>query len=122
MQELIFNHQLTHQRNVIDTIGRARRKWKRLYHWFPVEQNRLYSEMDRVYRETKEKMDTEMFRDYAHEKRLNKRFVEDGVCESMVNDDICKLKLFYPPTENNMHLPLMNFRERCGDPRFCQKN
>lgn len=121
MQELIFNHQLTHQRTVIDTIGRARRKWKHLYHWFPVEQNRLYSEMDRIYRETKEKFDTEMFRDYVREKRLNKRFVEDGVCESMVKDDICKLKLFYPPTENNIRLPLMNFHERCGDPRLCQK-
>ncbi|XP_075158218.1 uncharacterized protein LOC142231495 [Haematobia irritans] len=123
MQDLIFSHQLTHQRTVIGSIGHGRRKWKHLYHWFPAEQNRVYSEMDRIYKEVRKKYGDEIFKEYALEKRLNKRiFSDENIDEKLEKFDTSKFNslILCPLNEKFLNVPFKDLRERCIDPRLYQ--
>lgn len=119
--DLIFNHQLTHQRVVIGTIGRARRKWKHLYYWFPVQQRRVYSEMDRIYKETREKHDKTLFIEYCHERHLNNRILKEGRQPILDKEEYCKYSGLKPILDKYNGLPLLYYDGECGNPGFCQQ-
>ncbi|KNC27423.1 hypothetical protein FF38_06536 [Lucilia cuprina] len=119
--EVIFNHQIHHQRDVIGTIGRARRKWRQLYHWFPEQQRILYKEMDRIYKETREKYDKDAFMIYSQERRLNKRIIKNVHQHVHDKEDYQKFACLKPILDKYNRFPLLYYYEECGKPGFCQQ-
>lgn len=119
--EVIFNHQIAHHRDIIGTIGKARRKWKHLYPWVPGEQRRLYGHMDRVYKEVQEKHNKEVFMSYAQERRLTKRIVKEERPINEDRDDYGKYPCLKPIFEKYNCLPMFYCNQDCGEPDFCQQ-
>uniref|UniRef100_A0A1B0B0A7 Uncharacterized protein n=1 Tax=Glossina palpalis gambiensis TaxID=67801 RepID=A0A1B0B0A7_9MUSC len=81
--EIVFTDQLRTVRKFNTNICVHRRLWKRLYSWYPVEQNRLYSEMERVYKEVREKHGKILFKQYVKQRRLNERIYRDIKAENL---------------------------------------
>lgn len=119
--EVIFNHQIHYHRDVIATISRARRKWKRLYHWFPEEQRRVYKEMDRIYKEIQEKHNPDIFLEYSQERRLNERVIKRERQLVRDKEDYQKFPSLKPILDKYDRFPLLYYYETCGSPGFCQQ-
>lgn len=119
--EVIFNHQIAHHRDIINTIGKARRKWKSLYPWFPEEQRRLYSHMDGVYQQTQAKYNKDDFMSYAHERRLNKRIVKEKHQVNKDRDEYGQHPYLKSIFEKYNCLPMFYYKQHCGEPDFCQQ-
>ncbi|KAI9588902.1 hypothetical protein GQX74_007071 [Glossina fuscipes] len=90
--EVIFYHQLTHQRTISGTIAKARRKYRRYYSWFPVQQNCLYSEMHNVYKDVRKNYGESIFKSYANERHLNEAIFCDAKVENLDNEIFIDLK------------------------------
>uniref|UniRef100_A0A1B0AHM9 Uncharacterized protein n=1 Tax=Glossina pallidipes TaxID=7398 RepID=A0A1B0AHM9_GLOPL len=119
--ELIFHDQLRTQKKFNSNIHVHRRLWKRLYSWYPVEQNRLYSEMDRVYKEVREKHGDIFFKQYVKERRLNERIYRDVKAENLDYEMYGKYEKMKRRMNENNQLPFFYCEDSSNCPHHRHK-
>lgn len=120
--EVIFYHQLTHQRTISGTIAKARRKFRRYYSWFPVQQNCLYSEMHNVYKDVRKKYGESIFKSYANERHLNEIIFCDAKIENLDNEIFIDLKNTYIKDRMDEFYNLPTFYYESSTQSTCKLN
>uniref|UniRef100_A0A1A9ZZE5 Integrase zinc-binding domain-containing protein n=1 Tax=Glossina pallidipes TaxID=7398 RepID=A0A1A9ZZE5_GLOPL len=120
--EVIFYHQLTHQRTISGTIAKARRKFTRYYSWFPVQQNCLYSEMHNIYKDVRKKYGESIFKSYANERHLNEIIFCDAKVENLDNEIFTDLKNTYIKDRMDEFYNLPTFYYESSTQSTCKLN
>uniref|UniRef100_A0A1B0G179 Uncharacterized protein n=1 Tax=Glossina morsitans morsitans TaxID=37546 RepID=A0A1B0G179_GLOMM len=119
--ELIFHDQLKTQKKFNSNTHVHRRLWKRLYSWYPVEQNRIYSEMDRVYKEAREKHGDIFFKHYVKERRLNERIYRDVKAENLDYEMYGKYEKMKRHMDENNQVPCFYYDDSSNCPHHRHK-
>lgn len=114
--EVIFHDQLKTQKKFNSNTHVHRRLWKRLYSWYPVEQNRIYSEMDRVYKEAREKHGDIFFKQYVKERRLNERIYRDVKAENLDYEMYGKYEKMKRHMDENNQVPCFYYDDSSNCP------
>lgn len=117
--EVILYHQLTHQRTISNGITHNRRKWQKNYTWFPIEQRRIYSHMDNIYKEVREKYGDALFREYAKERFLNQRIYSEVQLCNIDKEYYGHFDKLKPFMKEDSRLPCFYYEENCGKHSSC---
>lgn len=95
-------------------LPQSRRAWQKNYAWFPDAQKEIFSEMERVYKEEYNKYGEELFKEYAHSRRLNKRIYSDINAKLMKHALYNKYDALRPYRNKFGRLPLFYYYTKCA--------
>uniref|UniRef100_A0A1B0AX20 Uncharacterized protein n=1 Tax=Glossina palpalis gambiensis TaxID=67801 RepID=A0A1B0AX20_9MUSC len=95
-------------------LPKSRRTWQKNYAWFPGAQKAIFSEMERVYKEEYKKYGEELFKEYAHSRRLNTRIYSDINAKLMKHALYNKYDALRPYRNEFGRLPLFYYLTACA--------